>query len=361
MKKPVLKILLCLLLSFILIACFINPKQITPTLFVQPTSTNAAIPEFQKGIVYTSWWQGEYSSPESDATITEIIKPLGVNWISVVVTCYQQNKDSTDIICKPDAGTPTDDDLVHVIQFIHEQGIKVMLKTHINIISNDDGHWRGDIGFGNDAAAWQVWFNGYTEFIAHYAKLAQNNQVDYFVIGTELVRTSKHVDQWRSVIKKVRSLFNGPITYAANWDEVYEVEWWNDLDAIGVDAYFPLSDTNQPTVAQLKDGWKPIIIQLGQLSKRWDRPIIVTEVGYRSRDGTNRMADNATRTLAIDLEEQADCYEAMFESFQGKEWWRGVYWWNWTPDPTQGGALNDDFTANDKPAEEILRFYFGTP
>ncbi len=158
MKKPVQKIHLCLVLFFILVACTINPKPIISTLVVQPTSTNAVILEFQKGVAYTSWWQGEYSSPESDSTITEVIKPLGVNWISVVITCYQENIDSTDIICEPDARTPTDDDLVHVIQFIHNQGIKVVLKPHISIVPNDDGHWRGQIGFGNDEAAWQTWF-----------------------------------------------------------------------------------------------------------------------------------------------------------------------------------------------------------
>ena len=235
-----------------------------------------------------------------------------------------------------------------------------MLKPHIDLL-NDDSHWRGQIGFADDKTAWQTWFASYTEFITHYAILAQNNKVDYFVIGTELIETSQRVDQWRGVVKKVRTLYNGPITYAANWGEVFDIKWWNDLDAIGVDAYYPLSDTNQPTLAQLQVAWMPIVIRLGQLSQQWNRPIIVTEIGYRSFTGTSRMAETSTGSFTIDLQAQADCYQAMFEAFQGQKWWRGVFWWYWSTSPTQGGSADDNYTANNKPAENILRSNFGAP
>src|SRR5687768_3053751 len=50
---------------------------------------------FMKGIVYTSWLSGEYSDPQSDATLSQRIKPLGVNWVSLLVTCYQETTEST--------------------------------------------------------------------------------------------------------------------------------------------------------------------------------------------------------------------------------------------------------------------------
>jgi len=356
MKRPGPIIHLYAILSLILVACTTNSKPIISNLVIKPSPSFTAIPEFQKGVVYTSWWRGEYSSPESDTTITSVIKPLGVNWISIVVTCYQDNTKSINISCKTDTKTPTDDDLVHVIQYVHNQGLKVMLKPHIDL-SNDAGHWRGEIGIGNDEDASKAWFASYSEFIDHYALLAQNNKVDYFVIGTELIGTSQHIDQWRAVISQIRRLYNGPITYAANWGEVFDVKWWNDLDAIGVDAYYPLSRTNHPTVAQLKNTWKPIVTRLGQLSQQWNRPIIVTEIGYRSISGTNSTAP--TSTLTIDLQEQANYYQAMFEAFKSQAWWRGVFWWNWSTDPTQGGPADGNFTANNKPAENILRLNFG--
>lgn len=312
---------------------------------------------FQKGIAYASWWHGEYSSTESDTTIAQSIKPLGVNWIAIVVTCYQEKAASTMIRCKPETSTPTDADLIHVIRYAHRMGLRVMLKPHINI--EEDGRWRGDIGFRNNEAAWKAWFRSYTKFITHYATLAQNMDVDYFVVGTELVKTTHRSDEWRDIIKAVRKIYGGPLTYAAHHlDEEFGIKWWDALDAIGIDAYYPLTKIDHPTLAQITAAWTPIVSRLGKLSKKWRKQVILTEIGYESLSGTNRSPWHV-KEHAIEFEEQANCYRAVFEAFSGKEWWHGVFWWVWTVNPSQGGSLSGDFTAHDKPAEEVLMIHYG--
>lgn len=314
----------------------------------------APMSDFQKGIVYASWWHGEYSSSISDTTISEDIKPMGVNWIAVVVTCYQEKIASTRIQCKPESSTPTDADLVHVIQYAHRQGLRVMLKPHVDL-ADDAGHWRGEIGAGMDQHAWKTWFESYTEFITHYATIARNTHADYFVVGTELVKTTSHAAQWRDVIKAVREIYSGPLTYASQHDAGEDnIDWWDALDAIGVDAYYTLAQNHKPTVAQIKTAWLPIVARLGRLSKKWERPIILTEVGYESLEGSNRTPWK-TEGHTIAYQEQADSYQALFEAFEGKTWWHGVFWWVWTVNSPLDGALNDDFTASDKSAENILR------
>lgn len=357
MRRTTKIISLCIILSTLLFACAKDSERILSDPTISTVMIIAEPRGFQKGIVYTSWWNGEYSSPESDTTISDIIKPLGVNWVSVVVTCYQESIKATDIICQPESKTPTDEDLSHVIQVIHDNGLKVVLKPHIDI-SDNNIHWRGQIGFGNDEKAWRSWFSDYSNFINHYAKLAESNEVDYFVVGTELVQTSHRGSEWREVIRQVRTFYSGPVTYAANAGEVFDVSWWDELDAIGVDAYYPLSENNQPSVAELKKSWEPIINQLGQFSSRWNKPIIITEIGYQSKDGTNRMASNQESVSVVDLQEQADCYQALLESFNGHDWWHGIFWWNWSTDPNQGGPVDDDFTPHNKPAEGVLRSFY---
>ena len=361
MKKPGIILNLYLIMTILLAACGANsPTPIISKTVVKLPPTGTAIPEFQKGISYTTWWHGNYSSEESDNVLSGTIKPMKANWISILVTCYQDNIKSVEIQCLPDTKTPTDGDLAHAINYAHSLGLKVMLKPHLDL-NNDDAHWRGDIGFGDDEAAWDAWFASYDQFILHYADLAQKNNADYFVIGTELAGTSKRIDQWRSLINKVRTIYKGPLTYAANWGEVFDVYWWNDLDTIGVDAYYPLTNTDQPSLDQLKEAWKPIVARLGSLSVGWKRPIIITEIGYRSIKGANRFVDVQGGDPPIDLQEQADCYQAVFEAFRGQAWWRGVYWWNWSPDPNDGGPQDNNFTANNKPAENILRANYGAP
>ena len=135
--------------------------------------------------------------------------------------------------------------------------------------------------------------------------------------------------------------------------------WWDALDAIGVDAYYPLTTSNRPTVAELKAAWGPIKSRLSKLSNKWNRPIIFTEIGYRSIDGANRQPYDYQLSGRLDPREQADCYQAVFESLAGQDWWRGVFWWNWTTNPDQGGSFDPGYTANNKPAENVLRRHYG--
>ena len=207
--------------------------------------------------------------------------------------------------------------------------------------------------------AWKAWFASYEEFIAHYATVAQTAHVEYFVIGTELAGTSRRSHQWRSVVKTIRKIYSGPITYASNWDEVSNITWWDAVDSIGVDGYYPLTKSDQPTITELKIAWEPIVSELGKMSEFWDRPIILTEIGYRSLNGTNQHSFDADNSGTVDLQEQADCYQAVFEAFYGQPWWQGVFWWNWTVSPFQGGPNDDGYTANNKPAENILRLNYG--
>ncbi len=324
----------------------------------RPVHAPVSMSEFQKGIVYASWWNGEYSSRESDRTLSLSINPMGINWIAIVVTCYQNTVTSTQIKCRPYSSTPSDEDLIHVINHAHHLGLRVMLKPHIDL-DDDARHWRGEIGSGHNEANWKAWFASYTDFITHYAALAQSTDADYFVVGTELVKTDSHSDEWRNVIKAVRNIYSGPLTYASQHGAgEYNIDWWDALDAIGVDAYYSLAQNAHPSVAQIKARWVPIVKRLGNLSKKWDRPIILTEIGYESLEGTNRTPWKVAGEI-VKLEEQADSYQAAFEAFAGQKWLKGVFWWVWIPNSSQCGALNNDFTACNKPAEDILRENYG--
>ncbi len=307
-----------------------------------------------RGIQYTSWWNGEYSSGESDLTLAQKIVPLGANWLAPIVTGYSQTITSTDID-RTSQRTPTDADLTHLIATAHAQGIKVMLKPHVDL--NDPNHWRGEISM-NSETDWNFWFRNYTAFITHYAALAQTTHADMFSVGTELQGTSGRAVQWRQVVAAVRAVYTGPITYASNHGEEVFVTWWDALDAIGVDAYYPLTTIANPTVPQLKAAWVPAVAVLATLSTAYGKPVIFTEIGYQSQAGTNITPWDVTSGV-LDLEEQANCYTALLEVFRDIPWWHGVFWWSATPYRDQGGLTDMDFTPINKPAGEVLRGYYG--
>jgi len=318
-------------------------------------------PTFLKGISYESWWNGEFNTPESDQTLTQIIRPLGANWIALIVKCNQASFDVTVVDCNTKDATATDDELAHTIKTAHQAGMKVMLKPHINLVDpNDATVGRHEINYGSDEAKWQTWFNNYTAMITHYAQVAQDNGAEYFVIGTELSATTGRESDWRKLIAQIRQIYHGPLTYAAlTYIEPETIKWWDAVDSIGIDAYYGLTVSTKPTLAQLQLGWEPIVTALEELSNRWQRPIIITEIGYLSIDGAARVPGYWGLGGETDVQEQADCYQAFFDVFADKSWLQGIFWWSYSTKPDQGGLNDRSYTPHNKPAEKILRLYYG--
>jgi hypothetical protein len=323
----------------------------------RPQVILTAAPEKQNGMSYACWWQGLYSLPDSDISLAHLAE-TGADWISLIVTCYQDNLGSTQI--SADESTPTDEDLIHVLNQAHALGLKVMLKPHLDLL-NDPSHWRGEIGQAFSAESeWSEWFASYRAFIEHYADLAAAHGADQFCVGCELEGTTHREDDWRVVVAGVRSRYAGPLIYAANHSgEEVGLTWWDAVDILGVDAYYPLSTKTDPTVEELRAAWRPHVASLASLAAKWQKPLILTEIGYRSLDGAAMHPWDWQIQGKVDLQEQADCYQAALESLYNETWFAGIYWWAWSPDPMEGGAADSGYSPHDKPAEEILRMWFG--
>lgn len=324
----------------------------------KPTRDAAALNEYRRGIAYIAVDRGEYQSKESQQALDALFA-TGANTISVLVTWYQDNVRATDIA--PSPRTPTDADLEFVIAYAHAHGVEVLLKPQLDF-TNDEQHWRGEISFDNERD-WQKWFASYRNFILYYARFAQTNGVREFAVGTELWDTTKRTQDWRALIRAVRAEYTGLLTYSANHSgEEMQIEFWDDLDYIGVNVFYHLTSYRTPTLGQILEGWQAPIQQLTKLHRRFPKqPIVFTEVGYPSMDLASVWPWNWERAGAVDLQEQAVLYDALFQTWWHNPeypWFRGMYVWNWLPDPMQGGPNDADYTPHGKPAEEILKYYY---
>ncbi|MFH1239274.1 MAG: hypothetical protein V1653_04075 [bacterium] len=322
------------------------------------TETKAEnITQWQKGIAYAVWDRTYYGSASSDETLKKLAA-TGANWVGLHSTWYQQKNDSVDI--HPSPKSPTDESLIHAIQTSHQLGLKIMLKPQIDLLDSSYGAWRGTIEFDNEAD-WQAWFDSYTKFMVHYAQLAEDEGVEILCIGTELTAVATmRPDLWKEkVIKSVRQVYNGSLTYAANWYEEYtDIKFWDVLDYAGLDPYFPLLEKDNPTFEEIKKGWKSYVAEIEKWQREINKPVIFTEVGYRSSTGAARTPWEHMPGKEIDLQQQADCYEALFEIFWDKPWLAGIYWWEWGPSVRSGGPNNRGFTPQNKPAEEIINKWY---
>ena len=103
------------------------------------------------------------------------------------------------------------------------------------------GAWPGAVDFVTEAE-WDHFFTTYERWITHYARMAESQHVAALCIGTELVHaTLKHPDRWRELIARLRRVYTGRLTYAANWGQEFEnITFWRDLDVVGLNSYYPL-------------------------------------------------------------------------------------------------------------------------
>jgi uncharacterized membrane protein len=315
------------------------------------------------GIVHVSWWFDEYDST-AGGTSRAALRDTGSNWMGLLVTWYQQDASSNVIARHPDPNKDhTDARIRTAIRDARSRGLQVMLKPHVDALN---GQWRGDFNPSNPAA----WFQSYTQFILHYAQIAQEEGVELYCMGTEFktISGSANRDRWVAVINAIRGAYGGPLTYAANAtfpaDEFTSVSFWDQIDIIGLDGYFTLTDQNNPTLAQLISAWtsnrfgENIVAAVQNFASSRQKPVIFTEIGYKSTDGTNREPWNFGLSGAVDTAEQRDCYQAAFTVWsQQSSWMRGFFWWAW---PVPPPAANDgDYNPRSKPAETVLRTWQG--
>jgi hypothetical protein len=326
---------------------------------LKPKNQSAHFPAFQKGMVYADWTKEGYATFASDDSLKEMTKTK-TEWVALVVTWYQDAYNTPQI--KATHRTSSDNSLSHAIRRIHDLGLKVMLKPHLDIMEISEGKWRGEIEFSNPQD-WQNWFNQYRDFILHYVEIANTENVEMICLGTELTSsTLNHPEQWRQLISQVRGMYKGQLTYAANWHEEYQkIAFWDLLDYAGVDPYFPLTEAKAPTVEELKKAWQPWVKQLEEWQDKLKKPVIFTEVGYKSSEGAADSPWEHTPKGALDLQTQANCYRAFLETFYYKKWAWGIYWWYWQVSINPRLSMTRGFSPRGKPAEEILTKWYSKP
>jgi len=275
-----------------------------------------------------------------------------------VINHFQHDQNSTTIF--KDNMTPTTAELLHVIRKAKQLGLKVFLRPTIDLL-DDLGHWRGDIGMYFTEQNWTDWFASWKDILKPYLVMAQQEGVEMVSLGNDLIHSSHREHDWRRLIQSLRDVYKGMITYSANWGgEETDKRWWDAVDFIGIDAFYPLIPFNpSPTVEDLVEEWDDVInkgishmaVGLKNLTNAWNKSIIFTEIGYCSGqcpDGED-----------VNLERQTNHYAAVFEAFQYEKWFGGIFWWNWLSDPAYGGEFNYCYTPQYKPAEKLVRQWYG--
>jgi len=235
-------------------------------------------------------------------------------------------------------------------------GMSVLLKPHIWV---GRGSWPGDIFMQNETD-WQQFFKHYHRWILHYALLAEIHQIDMLCIGVELVKTSKSRDaDWREIIRKIRGLYGGKLTYAANWgDEFEQIRFWDELDFIGLNCYYPLSNAKDASDAELEEGFTKVVSKIEKVTDRYHKPLVFTEIGFRSKTAPWLEPHAGNWSEDYNGTDQKRCYEIVFKSIENQPWCRGILWWKYPSYLSAEEAKNAAFSPGNKPAEQVVKKWF---
>lgn len=296
-----------------------------------------------------------FSLPAARKVLAEL-RTDGIRHVEIVCRGAQDDIDSTRI--RPDEHELPRSDLVALVEAALAQGITPILKPHL--IVGGSANDRGEIGLdwgADDAAVEAQWFDSYFNFISTYARISAEECLPCLVLATELpslvadtAETGLRRDQeWRFLAARVRGIFPGLLTYAANSSSVADITWWDAMDYIGLNAYFTLTTDPAPNLETIEKGWvrntipntrrafhlrgkDPVDIpaQLAAISARFNRPVAFTEIGYRSADyAASDMHDQGYvwLTRSVNQRLQADLLTGMYKTFADKPWFRGAYIW----------------------------------
>jgi hypothetical protein len=299
------------------------------------------------------------ASPQKiDSKEIEVMTSVNANYAAIMPFAFMQNLNSSAIHFdhpkqwwgeKSDGASET-------IRMCHEKGMRIMLKPQIWI---GHGEFTGFIEMKTDED-WQKFETNYSQFILKFAKVAEKEKVDIYCIGTELGRFVKErPTYWKNLIAEVRKVYSGKLTYAENWDCYDKPKFLKDLDYVGVDAYFPLSDEQNPSIDEIRKGWQSHISSMDKCFKETGKPILFTECGYRSVDyAASKPWEFDHKDAGVNEELQVRLTQAMFELWD-KDWMAGGFIWKWFPfHERAGGPTDTQFTPQNKLAEKTIAEFF---
>jgi len=362
--------------------------------FVGAAGQAMGAPAF-KGMSYTPFGPANVlTTAGSNASLLKMSQ-MGADTVALNTWWFQTAYNSNSVQEEDNRYSATSASIGSAIDYIHNTlHMKVLLKPMLDV---DDGNWRAYISptnptawFGYTGGAGTVPIAGsYGDYIGQMADIAQAHGAEMFSIGCEMNNMESNVTGWTNLINDLRTpsgmpgdhYYGGKLTYSANWGGAYggsqnlsnvggynTVPFWGQLDEVGIDAYFNLTNSNSPTQTQLNNAWTSIAGNLNTwrnnpANNATDKRILFTETGYGSYDGSNKTPyDNWTPNhtgAAVDKNEQAMAYRAQMTVMSQQNWWDGAFWWNWTTDPNAGFSSTDkEFTPQNKPAQQTLSEFY---
>jgi len=301
-----------------------------------------------------------YGTAAYDRALAEC-RRAGAEWIAV--TPFGRVADLTGRGVDPTFEAPFATNraaVARAVAMAHARGLRVFLVPHLWV---ESGGWRAEIDPKSDEA-WAEWAKSYGGFVRTWAALAEETGVEMFSAGVELRSwvTTPRAPSFAAILRELRGVYHGLLTYSANWDDVERTVVLGDLDVIGINAFYPLAEKEGAALPELVDGGRKVRDKVHALAETWNKPVLFTEIGYTTR------SDPAVRPwewpdsmshVAVDELAQALAYHALLAPLVDEPDFAGFFVWRVYADPEDVSQEAEwGFSPRGKLAELVVRDAF---
>lgn len=313
------------------------------------------------------------------------VKSLGANWVIFTPT-WSYSRANPPVI-EPAAGRDALwPDTTAAVQNANQAGLQSAIFPRLQADMLANGIWNEAI---LDAGWWEIWFSSYRTFALHHADLAAQTQASMLILGGPDVTPAlpggmlPNVEpsgvpddagvRWQSLVTEIRGRYAGQIAWALPYPfpATPLPEGLDQFDALYIVFTARLTEALDPTEAELQEAIANLLdTNIRPVAEETGIPVILA-LDYPSADGAASgcvqitdqclpfdLLDQPTPDLPevqVDLQEQADIYNAAFNAMITRPWINGVVSVGYYP----SAALQDtSASVHGKPASDVLWYWF---
>jgi hypothetical protein len=275
----------------------------------------------------------------------------GITSVTLYIYLYLPDRYGTTVTTGP--WTPTDQEITLLAGQAQQAGLRFqMMPVLLDLAENT---WRGFY----EPRDMVAFFTNYGETVMKYARLAQQVGAVVFYVGSENNRIQDQTARWAALIRQVRTVYTGVISYLSTAYSAQRLTFWRHVDLKSISIYFSLGEDVSPTYERMRSAWitvhQPFLRRL--IRDIGGGPVIIGEMGYRSQQRAfSKPAEvNAGPTNLHAPMAQANAYRALLDTMAKEPSVYGVTWWRWATGTT---ALDLSYSPAGKPAECVIARYW---
>jgi hypothetical protein len=315
------------------------------------------------------------------------IHAIGSNWVILDPT-WTYTSNNPLVFAQNIGEDPLKKDITESVASARAFNMNVALFPQPRFPSTANEFWKSA---PRDSAWWDNWFNHYRAFVVNFADIATSADAQAVIIGGDWVAPAlpngKLVDgtpsgapadaeaRWLAVLAEVRQHYRGLVLFAlpyTNIDIQPPVNLLKNADGWYLLWFAKLSDQATPNTTNMaaeagrlldenifpiqSQVNKPLIVGLSYPSSTYSATGCIPTASNGCLDWTALNRPNADiGTVTLDLSQQFDIYDAMFNAINPRTWVSGLVSRGYFP-PV---ALQDkSASVYGKPAADLLWFWF---